>query len=151
MISEPEWARLWSRIGLDDEQGCWPWLLAPQNTKTMPSGYGRFWLRDGSQPLAHRLVYELVVGPIPPGLTLDHLCRNTMCVNPWHMEPVTSAENVLRGEGAPAQNARKTHCKQGHPLPDIPPPRRCRICEKDYFARRYQAQKAQRNASHRTH
>jgi hypothetical protein len=49
-------------------------------------------------------------------LTLDHLCRNKACVNPAHLEPVTNRENVLRGVGLSAENARKTHCKRGHPL-----------------------------------
>jgi hypothetical protein len=60
------------------------------------------------------LVYELLVGPVGADLTLDHLCRNRACVNPDHLEPVTIAVNVLRGESPPARNARKTHCPQGH-------------------------------------
>jgi hypothetical protein len=60
---------------------------------------------------AHRLAYELEVGPIPEGLVLDHLCSNPACVNPAHLEPVTQKENVRRGA-----NARKTHCKHGHEL-----------------------------------
>ncbi len=59
-------------------------------------------------------MYEQLVGPIPPGLHLDHLCRNTSCVNPDHLEPVTVAENVLRGVGITAQNAQRTHCRRGH-------------------------------------
>lgn len=58
-------------------------------------GYG--WLaKDGGRVLAHRAAYELLVGPIPDGLTLDHLCRNTKCCNPSHLEPVTNSENVRR-------------------------------------------------------
>lgn len=66
-------------------------------------GYGRV-----SSKLAHRVYYELVRGPIPDGLTIDHLCRNKACCNPDHLEPVTSLENVRR--------ARKSHCTHGHPL-----------------------------------
>ncbi len=73
-------------------------------------GYGVY-----SDVLAHRIVYELTLGPIPAGLTLDHLCRVRPCVNPRHLEPVTLAVNVLRGESLPARNARKTHCPKGHP------------------------------------
>lgn len=65
---------------------------------------------------AHRVAWELYRGPIPKGLTIDHLCRNPSCVNVEHLEPVTMAENLRRGEGAPAKNARKTHCKNGHPF-----------------------------------
>ena len=62
----------------------------------------------------HRLAYELVKGPIPQGLHIDHLCRNRICVNPDHMEPVTLVENVMRGESIFAKQARQTHCKRGH-------------------------------------
>jgi hypothetical protein len=63
---------------------------------------------------AHRVVYEALVGPIPTGLQLDHLCRTRACVNPAHLEPVTRRENILRGESPSAVHARKTHCIRGH-------------------------------------
>jgi hypothetical protein len=63
---------------------------------------------------AHRLAYQLLVGPIPEGLVIDHLCRNPPCQNPAHMECVTHRENTLRGASPHAMNARKTHCKRGH-------------------------------------
>ena len=65
--------------------------------------------------LAHRFAYETFVGPIPEGLTIDHLCRIRHCVNPEHLEAVTDRVNILRGEGISAQHARATHCPQGHP------------------------------------
>lgn len=71
------------------------------------NGYGKLFA-NGKNWLAHRLSYEVYVGPIPDGLQLDHLCRVTNCINPTHLEPVTSTENMLR--------ARKTICKRGHPL-----------------------------------
>lgn len=96
---------------IDPETSHWYWQRAivngygyvqhPATRKTMP---------------AHRYVYELHKGPIPPGLTLDHLCRVRDCVNPDHLEPVTRGENVLRGEGLSAKNKRKTHCLRGHLL-----------------------------------
>lgn len=66
--------------------------------------------------LVHRFVYEVLVGPIPAGLTIDHLCRVKWCCNPAHLEPVTIRVNVLRSDGTSAVNARRTRCKHGHPL-----------------------------------
>lgn len=78
-------------------------------------GYGRL-RHNGKWNPAHRFVYHNIVGPIPPGMVLDHLCRNRACVNPHHMEPVTNMENILRGVSFSAVNAKKTHCKHGHPF-----------------------------------
>jgi len=87
--------------------GCLLWTDKPWNK------YGI--LRMGCRnQRAHVLSYEHYVGPVPNGLELDHLCRNTLCVNPTHLEAVTHKVNVLRGEGWAAKNARKTHCPQGH-------------------------------------
>lgn len=69
---------------------------------------------------AHRVVYEALVGPIPPGLELDHVkargCASRACCNPDHLEPVTGTQNKLRGDSFSGVNARKTHCPAGHPL-----------------------------------
>lgn len=92
---------------------CWIWTGATQ------FGYGRFSYGgfDGTRGyVAHRFSYEALVGPIPEGLVLDHLCRVRNCVNPAHLEPVTHRENSLRGVGIPAQNAQKTRCVNGHTL-----------------------------------
>ncbi len=86
---------------------CWLWPTKP-NSK----GYC-YTLEDGRQLRAHRYVYEALVGPIPDGLVLDHLCFVTTCVNPDHLEPVTARENALRARHWP--NAEKTHCAHGHP------------------------------------
>lgn len=88
---------------------CWYWT-----GQTRDGRYGLFRFRTDGYQVAHRWSYEHFVGPIPDGLTLDHLCRVTMCVNPDHLEPVTLQENILRSDNPPAQNARKTHCIHGH-------------------------------------
>ena len=79
---------------------CWEW-----GGYRHGNGYGAIW-HEGKQVLVHRWSYEHFVGPIPDGLTIDHLCRNRACVNPAHMEPVTSRENTRR--------AMRTHCINGH-------------------------------------
>lgn len=102
--------RFISRIEVRPESDCWYWtgFLNAQ-------GYGHITLKGRLIPV-HRFSYELFVGAIPAGLVLDHLCRNRACANPWHLEPVTNRENILRGEAQAATNARKTHCLRGHPL-----------------------------------
>lgn len=80
-------------------------------------GYGRIQI-NGKKHLVHRLMWELVVGPIPPKMTLDHLCRNRKCVNPEHLEVVTNKENTMRGVGVSSMNAKATHCLNGHEFTD---------------------------------
>lgn len=76
--------------------------------------YGYFWFEKKNH-LAHRFIYEQMVGPIPEGLTIDHLCRNTKCVNyEKHLEPVSAMINILRGEGEAARNIAKTRCVNDH-------------------------------------
>ena len=123
----------------EPDTGCWVWVAA------IRGGYGGF--RVGEKLVsAHRYAYERWVGLIPEGLELDHLCRNPLCVNPFHLEPVTHCENVRRGEGATTVNAAKTHCVHGH---EFTPEntrvyrgsRRCRTCHAAAAAR-YRARKA---------
>lgn len=74
--------------------------------------YGR--LPGKKLVLAHRVAYKKHYGSIPKELVIDHKCRVGLCVNPLHLEAVENVENIMRGNGAPARNARKTHCKRGH-------------------------------------
>lgn len=115
---------------------CWEW------TSSHAQGYGRFRITEQQFVPAHRYAYELLVGRVPGGLELDHLCRNRGCVNPAHLEPVTHRENMLRGEGVGSANARKTHCKRGHPFDETNTyverdgHRVCRACVRDAQRRR---------------
>jgi hypothetical protein len=118
-----------------DQNGCWVWTAY-----TDAWGYGRLRV-DGRSVEAHRVGYELVVGPIPEGLELDHLCRKPACVNPFHLEPVTTAVNVERSSSPPALNKRKTHCKHGHAFDEANTyrtggARKCRTCNRAAVARR---------------
>ena len=128
--------RLWNRVDFHSSpDGCWLWQGSTSR------GYGR--LVTESENYVHRIAYEAVVGKIPEETTLDHLCRVRNCVNPDHLEPVSLAENILRGNGVAARNARKTHCKRGHMFtPEntylIPSGgRACRECQRDNDLRRY--------------
>jgi hypothetical protein len=97
-------------MGHVDRSGdCWLW----QGGIHQKTGYGQAWYQNTNR-LAHRAFYELLVGPIPAGLQLDHLCRVRHCVNPEHLEPVTARVNTLRGDTLPARNAAKTECDHGH-------------------------------------
>lgn len=91
-----------SRIHVN-RSGCHQWLGAVQS-----SGYGSVSDGNGGSALAHRVAWETANGPIPNGLTVDHLCRNKLCVNVDHMELVTRGENAARAHRA------KTHCPRGH-------------------------------------
>lgn len=89
--------------------GCWPWHAGLDG-----HGYGKFWL-NGKMRQAYKVMYELLVGPVPSGTELDHTCRNRVCVNPGHLEPVTHRENVRRGTRGPSRKGmRLTHCRRNH-------------------------------------
>ncbi len=135
--------RFWEKVELTST--CWNW------TASTTKGYGQFCV-DRTPRAAHRIAWEQLRGPIPDGLTLDHLCRNRRCVNPAHLEPVSMRINLLRGEGACAQHARQTRCKWGHPLiegnlrPGPPGMRRCLWCHRrdnrEYWERRRTRERA---------
>lgn len=118
---------LFDRINPEPTTGCWLWAGHIQ-----PKGYGTARNITRRLQLAHRLIYELMKGPIPEGLTIDHLCRVRSCVNPDHMEPVTNRVNILRGYNPPAIQARRTHCPRGHSLANAYKSkghRMCRTCQ----------------------
>ncbi len=118
--------RFWNKV--ERSSSCWLWLACLSR-----DGYGRFRLGD-RMVQAHRLAYELSVGPVPNGLQIDHLCRVRACVNPGHLRPLTKTENDRIGMGPPAINARKTRCAHGHELTDTNTyrqggsRRQCRLC-----------------------
>jgi hypothetical protein len=133
-------AKLQVRLG-----ECWLWTGATCKTG-LPYGRIRVWV-DGrwTHRLVHCVTYEVFRGPIPEGMTLDHLCRQPSCGNPFHTEPVTLQVNILRGTSPVAQQARQESCKRGHPLSGsnlyvYPDGRRgCRACTRWHHARYQEA------------
>lgn len=130
--------RFWAKVRINDGTGCWEWVAFRY------AGYGRFHYRGRPQK-SHRVAYVALIGEIPDGLELDHLCRNPPCCNPAHLEPVTRSENILRGL-RPLRETSKTHCPKGHPYdeqntylkPETVNGRRhrgCRACERDRIVR----------------
>lgn len=152
-VPEDVVARFWAKVDRNGPGGCWLWTAATA------VGYGHFsWGPHSArkQVKAHRLAYELLVGPIPDGLTIDHLCRVTRCVNPAHLEPVTMRVNTLRGYGPSAINARRTRCIRGHRLSgdnliiDWAGRRQCRTClETIHRPKQHERERAARLAAGR--
>lgn len=139
VLTEKDEQRFWSKVALPNDDGCMVW----RDAKTR-KGYGRFKL-SGKHYRAHRVSYELLIGPIPDGLVIDHVrahgCKSRACVNVQHLEPVTSAENNRRSAGVSRyresgrhRNSLKTHCVNNHPFDEAntyfkPDGRRqCRTC-----------------------
>ena len=109
---------------------CWIWTAGKNKY-----GYGKFAMggKGGRVLGAHTVAYELIVSPVPDGLELDHLCRVRACVNPWHLDPVTGAENMRR------MMAAYTHCASGHEFTEANTRwyrgcKRCRACDRDRAA-----------------
>jgi hypothetical protein len=134
--------RFLEKIEPEPTSGCWLWV--PMGN---PKGYGHVWWR-GARRRTHRVIWELLNGPISEGLQLDHKCRVRCCVNPDHLQVVTSRENTFaEGSLSPARtNFIKTSCLKGHPYSpentvrrgDRPTGRQCRIC-KNQCQRNYTA------------
>jgi len=132
--------RFWEKVGPhDDPNICWLWMACSISGGGLLR-YGRFRL-DGETIYAHRLSYEMHHHvTIPKGMTIDHVkergCTSTLCVNPHHLEVVTSRTNTLRGDGVAAKEAKQTHCVHGHPFSEdntyvrLRGGRDCQICRR---------------------
>lgn len=112
------------RIEYEPMSGCWLWV-----GQVTPAGYGKAKNRS-----AHRSLYEIIKGPVADDLDLDHLCRVRSCVNPAHLEPVSTKENIRRG----IRGVLTTHCPQGHPYDALNTRyfrgyRRCRECGRSFM------------------
>lgn len=132
---EPPLSRLLDKTRFNTETGCWEW------TASLKGRYGAVRM-PGIANVAHRALYVLMVRQLPADMHLDHLCRNTLCVNPDRLEPVTQAENNRRAGAA------RTHCAQGHEYAESNTYRRrnggrdCRACNRDRANARYASRRA---------
>lgn len=117
-------AEFWAKV--DRTGDCWLWTAGGSRS----TGYG--WVNwRGTNFLVHRFAYELQIGPIPTGFTIDHVCHNRdegceggacshrRCVNPAHLEAVSRGVNTLRGKTITGNNSRKMECKHGHPFDEV--------------------------------
>jgi len=135
-FTEDQLRSLWSLIDRRGPDECWPWLGGTTRGVRGGGRYGLWEIRAAGKTFRlrpHRVVFTLLSGPIPEGLTLDHvkeLCTNTLCCNPSHLEPVTQSVNSMRRTGAT-----ETICAGGHPREQG---KRCKICHRE-ACRRYNA------------
>ena len=139
--------RFWAKVVRGAPGECWLW-----NGTLDEDGYGIFFPSGRKRVRAHRFAYELLVGPIPEGLVIDHVrergCAHRNCVNPTHLEPVTDVENVLRGDSPAAQAKRAESCIRNHPLSGNnvritkSGKRQCRTCERDRTRNRQRLRRA---------
>lgn len=138
--------RFWDKVDLGAGVGCWRWMA-----NVSKESYGTFWAGDQGTVSAHLWAYRSLIGPVPVGTVLDHLCHtidvdcpggnsceHRRCVNPAHLEPVTVVVNLHRSDAPAARNALRTHCVRGHELAGenlyVRPngSRNCRACQRSY-------------------
>lgn len=120
---------------------CFLWTGARAQSHSLQYGHGWF---AGRQMRAHRAAYILANGNIPEGLTVDHLCGRPLCVNPFHLEAVTNAENIRRGNSPTAILSRRGVCKRGHLLLSRTRSRACAVCQHDRDAVRVRSKSGRR-------
>lgn len=137
MRAEPA-VRFWAKVQRSED--CWIWIGCRNKF-----GYGLFWYGSGEgHHVAHRWSWREAHGPVPPGLELDHLCKNKSCVRPDHLEPVTRSENMRR-----ATWKKNDFCRYGHPIVELPHGRECVTCRRArsalYTAKRKAARELARN------
>ena len=137
-------AKIFRKIEIIPFSGCWIWMGVTNN-----KGYGRV-VDGGKRMVMHRYLYEFFKRPIQDGKQIDHLCRVRCCVNPEHLEQVSSKENTYRGNGPTSINRAKTHCIYGHAFDEVNTmylsrQRRCRKC--DYRSFRKQRKLAEEMAA----
>lgn len=107
--------RIWRRIDQRGDDDCWLWTGSKMQSRN-GSRYGRIGEggKYGRALYVHRVMHEIAIGPIPTGYEVDHLCRNTLCCNPGHLEAVPPFLNNARSSSPTSQNMRKDMCPQGH-------------------------------------
>lgn len=144
MKTVPLIVRFWRHIEIDVQTQCWNWT-----GKLINSGYGLFGVgtkKENKFKTSHRWSYEYFRGSIIKPFTVDHLCHNRICCNPFHLEVVSQKENVRRGEGILSINYRKTRCKWGHEFTSentriIKLGRKCKECEREANRKAYRRRK----------
>ena len=121
----PEYVRFWSKVDKFIGGDCWVWLAKKSKGPSRGAGYGQFQTDSGKHVSAHRWAYTNMIGTIPEGLVIDHLCNNRSCVNPSHFKITTNKENVRR-------SLVRTHCIYGHPLHRGALQNVCATCKRDW-------------------